>query len=78
MVMIHGYIAALAIGDLARGMNKSIPDGWTFTVLIPGSLDLVGRRGATPDKISGEGYKFTYRTLLNRTLFYPRVYIRLC
>ena len=50
MVVVHRHIGGLAVLDLAGLPYKGIPDGWPLPVLVPGTLDLVGRRDGAPGK----------------------------
>src|SRR5262249_816278 len=50
VVVVVGDVAGVAVLDLARRVRVRVPDRLALAVLVPGALDLVGRRGSAPVK----------------------------
>src|SRR6516162_6494020 len=66
MILIASHIAGHTTPHFARRMGESIPDRFTFAVLIPCTFHLVRGSGGTPEKSFRKARflddRFRYRT----------------
>ena len=56
VVVVAGDVAVRAIGDPAGRVRVGVPDARPATVLVEGTLDLVGGRGGAPGKLGRESF----------------------
>ena len=51
MVVVAGDVPGFAIGDAALLPAERVPDAWPAPIFVDGALDLIARRGDTPDEL---------------------------
>jgi len=54
MVLIASDVAGRSAFDFARGVRKTVPNGFAFSSQVPGAFDLVCGRGHAPEKSVGK------------------------
>ena len=54
MIGIAGYVAGVAILDLAGSMREAVPDRFALAVFLPRAFDLISGGGRAPEEILWE------------------------
>ncbi len=50
-VVVICHIAGIVVADLSGGVREAVPGRFAFAVLVPGTFDLVGSGGRSPDEV---------------------------
>ncbi len=54
MIGVASDVAGVAAFHLADGVRKAVPDGFPFSIFVPGSFNLIGRGRRSENKFLGK------------------------
>merc|ERR1719209_62686 len=57
VVAVASNISTGPVNDVTRHLGENVPNARPFSILIPGTLNLVSCCGGTPEKVVREGVK---------------------